>query len=113
MFADLRLFEEVSPSIQEITEIPGTWIIRDLLTENECQYLMSNIVHDEELDTTAYKREDEVEILPKRISYRFKEDNLGLSLQFFERIRNLIPNTLTFDREDDDLGSFLVGSWKL
>ncbi|CAG9335366.1 unnamed protein product [Blepharisma stoltei] len=111
--ADLRLFDEVSPVIEDICGVPRTWGIKGLLSKEECQLFLQNVVHDEELDTSAYKRADEVEIFPKRISYRYKADLDNLSLQFFDRIKTLLPNPLVFNQEDSELGSFLEGSWKL
>ena len=110
--SDLILWDEVAPVMNEIENIPGTWMIKGLLSKEECSSLISKVEFDEEIDTTYRLREDEnYESSILRKSYRYKHDLPILAEQMFSRLQGIIPATLTFDKEDDELGPFLRGTW--
>lgn len=111
--SDLILFDSVVPEVREIPNIPGTWLISNLLSQAECLNFIDKVQHDEIIDTSTRLREnDNYEASILRKSKRYKPDLPELSQQMFERLKGIVPDTLTFENEDNELGPFLTGSWK-
>lgn len=108
---ELRLIDTSVPVLSEIEGIPGASEISNVLTAAECEYFILSVIPEELLDTTAL--EGGREVFPKRISMRTKLTCPALAQDFLDRLRPVLPNELTFQQEDLELGAFLTGTWKL
>lgn len=112
MESDLVLQGSTSPVLEEIKNIPGAWVIHNLITAEEAEYFISKIEFDEEIDTsTRLRLDDDYQASIKRKSFRHKKDYPYLAKQVFDRLQGVIPQTLCFDKEDEELGPFLAGTW--
>lgn len=112
MESDLILQDTLTPSIEEIKNIPGAWIIHDLISRSEAENFISKVEFNEEIDTTLRVRaDDDYQASIKRISRRFKHDLPQLAEQIFDRLQGVIPKAVTFEKEDSELGPFLTGTW--
>lgn len=110
MDTDLCLHDTIVPSVSPIPNIPGSWVISNLISAQEALNFILKVTHDETIDTNTRLRDDYTSSIV-RISTRFKHDIPDLALAMYSRLQGIAPAQLTYDEEDDELGPFLKGSW--